>query len=241
MVVLFQINGISFYTHGIFFVLAMLAVAISLYFLIREFTTKQSILVDLISWSLIFGILGARIAYFIIYRNDFNSILDFFKLQNGGLISWGGYIAGLATVWLILRAQKEDLKKWFDAIFVSGLLGIAVGRAGCVLSGEIAGKTFEGFLSIGGRFPTALFEGTFALLAYVILIHFYNEYKISGLWWKVSLLAYALGRFFIDFTRQESIYYYHLSLGQIFALGLVVMIVILLLLPKYRKGENQSG
>jgi len=237
-VILFSIGSINVYTHGLFFVLAVLISAIVLFYISRSFSKNNTIALDLVSWSLISGIIVARILYIAIYFDQFHSFSDYINLSKGGLVSWGGYAGGLLVAYLIIKQEKENLKKWMDAIFISGMLGITIGRIGCILSGELAGKSYTGLFNILGKYPTTLLEAALTLLIFLVIYFFYREKKgYDGFWWKLSLALYAIGRFFIDFTRDEAVYYLRFSLGQILSLIVFLVLVILIIFEVKKRGK----
>lgn len=236
--ILFNIGSINVYTHGLFFVLAVLISAIVLYYISRSFSKNNTIALDLVSWSLISGIIVARILYIIIYFDQFHSISDYINLSKGGLVSWGGYAGGLIVAYFIIKQEKENLKKWMDAILISGMLGITIGRIGCILSGELAGKNYTGLFNILGKYPTTLLEAALTLLIFVVIYFFYKARKAyDGFWWKTSLALYAFGRFFIDFTRDEAVYYLKLSQGQVFSIIVFIFLIILIILEMKKRGK----
>lgn len=239
--VLFEIGNVSFYTHGLFFVLAIVFSAMALFFVSQSFSKNKWLILDIGSWSLIFGIIIARIFYIVMYPDKFYGIKDYFSVSQGGLISWGGYAGGLAIAYFIIKSSKESLVKWMDTIFICGMLGISVGRLGCLLSGELAGKQYNGLLSISNRYPTTLFESALALVIFILLIVLYKKRLFyDGLWWKLSLALYSIGRFVIDFTRAEDVYYLGLSLGQILSLTISVLLFVLIIRDFNKRGRNNG-
>ncbi|MCY2930461.1 MAG: prolipoprotein diacylglyceryl transferase [Planctomycetota bacterium] len=105
--------------------------------------------------ALVGGILGARIAYVIKCWDDFGdkglgSLLDF---TSGGLIYYGGLIAGIAAVVGYLAAKRLPIRRYLDIVSVSLMVGLAFGRAGCLLNGCCYGGRCNDHWALGMRFP----------------------------------------------------------------------------------------
>lgn len=105
--------------------------------------------------ALIGGILGSRIAYVIQHWEDFShlglaGILDF---TAGGLIYYGGVILATAMVLVYLRARKLSLRRYLDILAVSLMVGLAFGRAGCLLNGCCYGGVAREDWPLAMQFP----------------------------------------------------------------------------------------
>lgn len=98
---------------------------------------------DLSFWMFVFGILGARLFFVIQYHDQFRSWLDFFAVWEGGLVVYGSAIGGLfAFLWFTYRYRISRL--WLaDLIAPYMLLGVAIGRIGCLLNGCCYGDYCE--------------------------------------------------------------------------------------------------
>jgi phosphatidylglycerol---prolipoprotein diacylglyceryl transferase len=93
---------------------------------------------DLVIVVFIGGLIGARIT-FMIFDPDPHPLKDFFKIWEGGIILYGGIIAGifafLAFYFLVLKKAGVSLWKLGDVAGPCLALGIALGRIGCFLNG----------------------------------------------------------------------------------------------------------
>ena len=56
--------------------------------------------------------------------------------SGGGLVFYGGFIAGFAAVYAYLKHNKLDIWKYGDAFIPSMAIGYAIGRMGCMVSGD---------------------------------------------------------------------------------------------------------
>lgn len=105
--------------------------------------------------ALVGGILGARIAYVIKCWDEFSdkglgSLLDF---TSGGLIYYGGLIAGIGLVVGYLVVKRLPVRRYLDIVSVGLMVGLAFGRAGCLLNGCCYGGRCHDDWALGMRFP----------------------------------------------------------------------------------------
>lgn len=94
---------------------------------------------DMAIWIFVLGILGARLTYTIQYWHDFNDILQFFKIWDGGLVFYGSAIGGVVGYFLayVFILRKHNISSWkmADVIAPCAALGLCLGRVGCLLNG----------------------------------------------------------------------------------------------------------
>ncbi|MFO0948595.1 MAG: prolipoprotein diacylglyceryl transferase family protein [Planctomycetota bacterium] len=90
---------------------------------------------DAAFWLVISGILGARLFYVFQYHDQFEGFWDFFTIWRGGLVVYGSLIGGLVG-FLIYTWRYKIPRLWFaDILGPSVILGMAIGRIGCLLNG----------------------------------------------------------------------------------------------------------
>jgi prolipoprotein diacylglyceryltransferase len=108
--------------------------------------------------ALIGGIVGARLAYVIQHwdtqfastANPLSAILEF---TSGGLIYYGGLILGVGMVLVYLKLKRLPVRRYLDIVAVSMMLGLAFGRAGCLLNGCCFGANCSDSWALGMKFP----------------------------------------------------------------------------------------
>ncbi len=90
---------------------------------------------NLVLYLLVFGLIGGRLAARLFYNPQI-SFIDAFKIwRGGGLVFYGGFIAGVATTLVYARAAKISVPKFLDACAPGVMVGLAFGRLGCFMSG----------------------------------------------------------------------------------------------------------
>lgn len=102
----------------------------------------NELLEDLFTWGVFGVILGGRLGYVLFYQSAyyFSHPLDILKIWQGGMSFHGGFIGVLVAMWLF--ACKHKVKFWAVADFVAPLipLGLACGRIGNFINGELWGR-----------------------------------------------------------------------------------------------------
>jgi len=225
---LFKIGTVTVYTHGLLAVLGILVGAAILFFLARGRKLDTQYLFDNLVYSILAGIIGARLTYYFLYPDQFSSWREIFFLWQGGMVSYGGFIIGGLSLWALLKMQKEPVLKWLDITALAFIPGLILGRVGNIMAGEYSGVMAKSRFNLGGLVPIPLLE-IFLLVAIggilIIIYRFYSR-KISGLIFGLLALLYPLGRFVIDFWRDESKMLWRLSAGQITGLALAILAII---------------
>src|SRR3954466_2079714 len=107
-------------------------------------------------WSAVWSIIGARLLWFINVLTDPTtqssvSMLDLFKIWQGGLAAHGGVTVGFLASWYGCHKRKIPLLKWADVSAPSVVLGTSITRVGCLLFGCDYGKRSDVPWAI--RFP----------------------------------------------------------------------------------------
>lgn len=112
---------------------------------------------DLLTWGILGVIIGGRLGYILFY--NFNEYLahplEIFKIWQGGMSFHGGFLGVLVACWLY--AKKHGLRFWQIMDFVAPLVptGLASGRIGNFINGELWGRVTQpdAFWAMG--FPQA--------------------------------------------------------------------------------------
>lgn len=226
-------------------VLIATGIIIGLYLLIKEAkkqNTSQDIIIDIAFYTIIWGIIGARIYYVIFNIKPYlSNPLSILYIWEGGLAIYGGIIGGFIT--LIYQTKKKNIKlsKLTDMIVPSLILAQAIGRWGNFFNQEAHGSIVSlEFLKklhlpnfiikgmyINGNYyhPTFLYESLWCLLGFILLIvvrKLSNKRKDGTLTY-IYLIWYGIGRFFIESLRTDSLY-----LG-IFRISQIVSIIIIII------------
>ena len=121
--------------------------------------TKET-LDDFLTWGILGVILGGRIGYVLFYKfSDYlANPLDIFKVWEGGMSFHGGFLGVVVAMWLFGRRHNISILKLMDTVAPLVPLGLASGRIGNFINGELWGRVTElnAFWAMG--FPQARYE-----------------------------------------------------------------------------------
>ncbi|HWD37731.1 MAG TPA: prolipoprotein diacylglyceryl transferase [Fimbriimonas sp.] len=148
--ILFHIGKFPVHTFGVVMVFAFAAaIGLAQVRAPRYGLTKNQV-GDLAFWTLICGVLGARIGFIIQELPYYLSHLsELFSIQFSGLTSFGGLIAGALAV--VGWAKKHRIPLWhlLDLCAPAFVIGHAIGRIGCLMNGCCFGGVCPQNLSWG--------------------------------------------------------------------------------------------
>jgi len=230
---------VNIYSHGLMMALGVIVGGSIVYFLARKQKLAQKIVFDLVIFSVVGGLVGARLAYFWLYYNQFNVWYEVFFVWQGGLVSFGGLIGGIVLAFLYLKQKRQNIWAWLDIGVIGLLIGWAIGRVGCFLSGDILGLIASNWLSVWGRWPIALLEGVWCLVAAGICWFAFARlrgWRPGMVFWS-GLGLYGLGRLAVDFLKDEPVLLWQLKPGQIGAILTIIfaLVMVFVLIKKGRK------
>lgn len=118
----------------------------------RSITPDPQLITNAALYSLIVGVIGARLFYIIHYFKHFKeNPVSAFSIWHGGLEFYGGVILAIIILLFYLIYHKLSIRNYFDILAVGLMLGLAFGRIGCFLIGDCFGKPTD--LPWGVRFP----------------------------------------------------------------------------------------
>ncbi len=211
--VLFTIGPVTVYSYGFMIAVGILS---ALFFSSRKFKKlgiDDEILYGLALIALIFGFLCAKLLYIVV---EFRAFLydPWGTLSGSGFVLYGGIIGGIGAAMVYCRRKKLDFMRYFDLLIPYVAMAQGFGRIGCFLAGCCYGAETDCFWGVTFHdspfapngvplIPTQLLSaaGDFLIMA-VLLLYAKKEPargKVSGLY----LLLYSIGRFVIEFFRND--------------------------------------
>ena len=194
---------------------------------------------DLVFYSIVGLILGARLGYVIFYNPSYylQNPFDIIYLWQGGLSFHGGLLGIVIASLVLSKSYQIDFFQLSDLVCVSAPVGIFFGRIANFINGELYGRPSEYF--IGMQFPgsdmqyrhpsqlyEAFLEGLIIFIVLNILIHKFDKLKKPGFISSVFLIMYGVFRFFIEFTRepdqQLGLFFDYFSMGMILSIPMII-------------------
>lgn len=207
----------------------------------ERFGVKKEFIFNMLFWSLIFGVIGARLYYVVFNWSMFSDdILEIFRVWNGGLAIHGGLIFGLITVIAYCKKYNVRTMRILDFIVVPLLLAQAIGRWGNFFNQEahgaattvallksiaipdfiIEGMTIDGVVYT----PTFLYESVICFISFIILLFIRRgKYIKVGTLTASYLVIYGALRFFIEMSRTDALMIGGFKVAQIVS---VIMFIV---------------
>ena len=211
---------------------------------------------DLSIWLLVGGVIGARFLYVISYWDQSfagQPISEIFKIRNGGMVFYGGFIGGILGLLLYTRWKKLKVLQMADILAPSLPLGHAFGRVGCLMTGCCYGKESSAPWAV--RFPeghptfpsnvhpTQIYSSLLNIILFAILVYFFHKRRFQGQILGFYLVGYAITRTIVEAFRGDYPYHYFglLTQGQLISLGIVAAGVALLVFSGRREPQTPTA
>lgn len=254
--ILFKFGKITIYTYGFFVALAFLVAIFVAKYEARRLGESDEKIMDLAFWVLIAAIIGSRFFYVITTPQIFIADpLEIFRLWNGGLVFYGGFIAALITS--IVYLKKNHMPLWQTAdIFAPALaIGHCIGRIGCLAAGCCYGKacdlpwavTFEHAHSLAPvgipLHPTQLYAVLSNLLIFIFLMAFRRHKKFAGQLFLLYVMIYGIARSLVEVLRGDfrgDFVFGILSVSQFIGLSMAIFAGIMLFVLGRRSRRTVS-
>jgi phosphatidylglycerol:prolipoprotein diacylglycerol transferase len=224
--VAFQIGPVAVRWYGL-----MYLVGFVLFVLLGKRRARENLLTgwhprdvdDMLLYGVFGVILGGRLGYVIFYKplHYLAHPLEIFAVWQGGMSFHGGLLGVLVALWLFARRRG---RRWLDVTdFVAPLvpLGLAAGRAGNFINGELWGRVSSlpwamVFPAAGPepRHPSQLYQVALeGLLLFAVLWLFSERRRPVGAVSGLFLLGYGIGRFVVEYAREPDGFLGFLALG----------------------------
>ncbi len=180
------------------------------------------------TWTAVAAVIGARVLYVIVNFERFDSFIDIFKVWQGGLVAYGGFIGGFVGAALFCRLHGIRLLAWADCAVPSLCTGLMITRVGCLLFGCDFGRPWSGpwaitFPSTSPAYhqqlekglitaaavrslpvhPTQVYESLNGLLLFCLVMIVRRYRKFSGEMFVAFTMGYAILRYIVEDLRAD--------------------------------------
>ena len=159
------------------------------------------------------GFLVAKILFIITEWDNFIKAPMSYVAGNGFVV-FGGIIGGAVVIWAYCKWKKMDFLRYLDLMIPSVALAQGFGRIGCFLAGCCYGKETDAWFGVTFTesqfapnhvklFPSQLVMSAGDFVIAAILFHYAKKDRTKGKTSALYLMLYSVGRFFVEFTRND--------------------------------------
>ena len=252
---IFRIGPIVVRWYGLLIASAVLIGVTLSQYLAKRRGVNPELLADLAIWLVIGAIPCARLYYVVFQWQQYAQYPWWyaFAIWQGGIAIHGAIIGGTIATLLFARARKVSFWQLADLVAPSLILGQAIGRWGNFFNseaygratdlpwklaifdeirnrqGEVVEKVFLGYFH-----PTFLYESLWNIGVFMLLLSLFfwglkNSARLkTGTIIAAYLIAYSLGRVWIEGLRTDSLMLGPLRIAQVvslvaIALGLIIL------------------
>lgn len=256
--IFFDIGPLTIYWYG---VIIAAGAFIGLYLATKEsdrLGLQKDLMVDMIVFAIPISIIFARI-YYVIFEWDRyigGPWWDVFAIWEGGIAIHGALIGAVLTAIVYARVKKVSFWQLADIAAPSLILGQAIGRWGNFMNQEAHGgplseTTYNSFhqylpdfimnqMCIDGVMyhPTFLYESFWNIVVLILLLVLRRKNPLRGEVFISYLMAYSVGRFFIEGMRTDSLYFGPFRVAQLISVAIILIGIAVIV---YRRKTGKAN
>ena len=208
-------------------------------------------------WVILAGLLGARLFHVIDHwpHEYASNPIRALTIWEGGLAIWGGVLGGLIAVAILAWRRGWRLPRLLDAAALGLVMGQAIGRFACIITGDAIGKPTNGPFGVAytnpgamvpelGVYytPTPVYEIIMNLAIFAVVWRLRNRKLPEGSLFLIYLLLYSTGRFFVTFWSSYRMVALGLNQAQLISLAaLIIGLPWLVYLLRGKKAVHAAG
>lgn len=253
-----SLGPLSIRWYGLMYVVGFLGAAWICTFLgkskPRPFTFND--VADLVFYGAVGVIFGGTLGYVLFYEPGrlLTDPLALFKFWEPGRSFHGGLVGVIVAVFIYARVHKRRFLEVGDLIAPAVPLGLAAGRLGNFLNGELWGRVTNVpwgivFPHAGAlpRHPSQLYEFILeGVLLFVILFSLALKPRKEGTLTALFLIFYGIFRSFIEFFREPDftqgfLAWGWLTKGQLLSLPMIAAGLVILYYAQAQKGPYEKA
>jgi phosphatidylglycerol:prolipoprotein diacylglycerol transferase len=181
---------------------------------------------DLLFYGVLGVVIGGRIGYALFYKPGqyLANPLEILMVWKGGMSFHGGLLGVIAALALWARSRKRPFLQVMDVVAPCVPTGLAAGRLGNFINGELWGRAADPALpwamvfpqsgSVVPRHPSQLYQFALeGLLLFVLLWIYARRERATGQVAAAFVFGYGVLRFVAEYFREPDSYLGLLALG----------------------------
>jgi phosphatidylglycerol:prolipoprotein diacylglycerol transferase len=212
--VLFELFGINIFGYGTMIAIGIIAALILFNHRVKKRGYDEDSMFNMAILAIILGVVGGKLLYII---TELKSIIENpsqLKDFGSGFVIYGSIIGGVLGVYIYCRKKGWNMLKVFDLVIPSLPLAQGFGRLGCFLAGCCYGRETNSFIGVKFKegslgpvganvLPTQIFSSVFDFLLALFLLWYDKKERKDGKVFSLYLIIYGMGRFAIEFIRND--------------------------------------
>lgn len=212
---LLQIGPFTVYGYGL-----MIAIGVIVAYSVGEYRAKrQGLNAEELFWitisCLVGGIVGAKLLFYIVEIKEVLANPRILLDITHGFVVYGGIIGGIGVGFLYCKIRKLEFLRYFDLVMPSIAIAQGFGRIGCMFAGCCYGRETASWFHViyqtsdfapngVALIPTQLIMAALNFLHFGILVFLSKRVvKYSGQTAGCYLICYSIGRFFMEYLRND--------------------------------------
>jgi len=237
--VAFSLGPVRVHWYGLMYILGFIGAWALAHWRVRRYqlswTSEQ--ISDLIFFAALGVIIGGRLGYMLFYnwQQFINEPWIALRLWEGGMSFHGGLLGVGIALWLFSYKTGKPFFNVTDFVVPLVPLGLAAGRAGNFINGELWGRVTDvpwamvfPHVDSQPRHPSQLYELGLEGIGLFILVWWYAaKPRPTGCVTAVFLIGYAISRLIVEFFREPDIQlgylaFNWLTMGQLLSIPMLV-------------------
>ena len=251
--VLLSLGPFQIRYYGLFWLIGFVMAYFLLIHLARrkELSITKDDIADLLLYIIIGTVFGARIFYILVYNLPFylSNPFEMLAVWHGGLSFHGGLIGAVIAGFIYCRRKKISFYGIADIIVMPLALGLALGRIGNFINGELYGRITDVPWAVkfpdaeGFRHPSQIYASFKNLIIFFTLWIIKDKNLPKGFMFWLFVAMYSALRFTVEFFRQPDeqlgFIFGPLTMGQVLSI-IMFSIGVFFLYGVHKKSSNNK-
>ena len=239
-----QLGPLEIRWYGLVYVLGFLLAVWWLNYLRQKnfHTLSKDEIWDFIFYLMLGVLIGSR--FFMIFWDPQTYLLhplNLLKIWQGGMSFHGGLAGIIIACWYYTKKKNLSFLSFADLLSAPAMFALALGRIANFINAELIGRPWNGSWCVVFplednlcRHPNMIYSALqrLAVFSWLLYLTLQQKFTKGFIFWNFVFWE-GVGRFLMDFFR-EDILYYGLSLGQWFS-SIMVVVALIVFYQKYRE------